>query len=254
MPQEDFKVEVARGRYDYFRNEHRFGHSENIGTTKETLWPEGGRYKFLDQAVTMTLSSTNTLDTKTGLGARQVAVYGLDADYNEVRMIVDLNGQQPATIPTPLLRIHRLRVYTAGEEGENKGHIYAGTGPITSGKPANIYGVIDPTKNQSLMAIYTVPAGWSAYIENIYFSVGGGFDVECELYAGCIPKSRPMSVRYTTTVTGNSVTNEFHYPIFFCEKTDIDLRASVIAGGVHADGGFELLLVKHGTPNNWSGS
>ena len=65
-----------------------------------------------------------------------------------------------------------MEVLTAGSGGANAGKVYAGTGTITSGVPANKYAVIAIGENQTLMALWTVPAGYTAYIHQLNVSQG----------------------------------------------------------------------------------
>lgn len=251
MSQDDFKIEVARGRYPFFRTEHKFGHNANVGTEPETIWSEGGLYTFLTDAVSMTLSSSNANDAGGGTGAQVCTVYGLDKNYKEVVKTLTLNGQNAVTLSPDLLRVNRIIVNRAGSTGYNEGKIYVGTGNVTTGKPATVHASVEVSKNQTLVGMWTVPAGYDAYIENVYFSVGGGFEMEVELYIG--EHNETMALKFGATITSDTMYHKFSYPLKVSQKSDIELRASVLSGGVHVDGGFEVLMVKHGTSNNWSG-
>lgn len=245
----DFYFEVSRGSYKGFVAEHKFGHNEVVGTSWETLWNEGGLYAYPGSATTMTISSDDVNDTSAGTGARTVEIFGLDSDYTEISETVTLNGTSGVTTVNSYLRNFRMQVVTAGSGVQNAGIIYMGTGTITAGKPANVYALIDAELNQTLMSIWTVPAGVTAYIPEVYFSVGQGKELTGGLFAR--PENEVFQVKYVQHVFEMPEDKQFSIPLVFEEKTDIELRGKVDATTSAVAGGFEIVTVEHGTSANW---
>ena len=149
----------------------KFGFNADIDDSLETIWSEGGLYSYLTSATVLKISSASTDDASAGTGARTITISGLDGSYNQISESVTLNGQTAVNTTNSFLRVFRMIVDTAGSGGQNAGKIYAGTGTVTSGVPANKYGVIDVGDNQTLMCFWTVPAGYTAYLHQIDISM-----------------------------------------------------------------------------------
>jgi hypothetical protein len=161
---EPFELQVARGQIAWHYDVHKFGFNPDIDDSLETVWAQGGLYSYLAAATQLSVSSSSANDTSAGTGARTVTLFGLDASYSEISETVTLNGQTAVTTTNSYLRIFRMVVNSAGSGGENAGVIYAGTGTVTAGVPANKYATIAIGDNQTLMALWTVPANHTAYL------------------------------------------------------------------------------------------
>lgn len=139
------------------------GYNETTGTVNELIWASSGAtYPNITTATTLTLSSSSTLDTGAGTGARTVLVsYVRFSDGVEVVAPFTLNGQTAVTITTDGYAINGVRVLTAGTTGSNQGTLYVGFGTLTLGVPlaTNTLATVPANKNKAQQAIYTVPAG-----------------------------------------------------------------------------------------------
>lgn len=246
----DFYFEVGRGRYPQFKKEHKFGRNGVVATADETIWGEGGIYSYPSVATTMTISSDDGSDSASGSGAQILKVIGLDGSYDEVTASATLNGQTGVSLSVDFLRIHRMQVKQVGSADNNIGILYVGSGSVTAGKPANVYGLIEATRNQTLMGLMTVPAGYDAYLTDIYFSVGSGREMDASLCAA--KQSEPMQIKFNVNLFQADMEKHFRYPLHFPEKTDIELRGKVDASTIACSGGFELILQAHGTSNQWN--
>src|SRR6056300_692682 len=162
---EPFELQVARGQIYEHKSIFKFGNNPLVGNSIETIWSEGGLYSYLSAATVLKVSSSNTADAAAGTGARTVELFGLDADYNEINETVTLNGQTAVNTIKEYLRINRMIIRSAGTGGQNAGIIYAGTGTVTTGVPANKYATINGIQgsNQSLMSLWTIPSGYTGF-------------------------------------------------------------------------------------------
>jgi len=143
----------------------KFGYNSSVGTTEEPIWAESGvNYTYPTEATAMTASSSNANDTSAGSGARTIFVEGLDANYLKISETVVLNGQTGVALANSYLRVYRCYVLSAGSGGKNAGIIYIGYGDITTGKPATVQASIVAGVNQTLQAIYTIPANKTGYV------------------------------------------------------------------------------------------
>ena len=81
---EPFELQVARGQVDGHETLFKFGINGDVGTSVETVWAQGGTYVYPASATVMKISSSSADDASGGTGARTIAIFGLDANYNEI--------------------------------------------------------------------------------------------------------------------------------------------------------------------------
>jgi hypothetical protein len=248
---EPFNLQVARGQIAYHESIYKFGNNPQVADSIETVWPEGGLYSYLSAATVLKVSSSSTDDTSAGTGARTVELFGLDGDYNEISEVVTLNGQTAVNTTQSYLRINRMIVRSAGSGGANAGIIYAGTGTVTTGVPANIYATINGDgTNQTLMALWTIPAGYTGYL--MQYDVSNGTTSNTPAVCKLLLVARPYGEVFQTKdvkslTTGMHIENSLVIPVEFAEKTDIEVRAVSSSNSVTFDisAAFEMLYIKN---------
>jgi hypothetical protein len=238
----NFFYSVAQGLIPNVHAVAEFGENLDVGTSQETLWGEGGLYSYLSSAEQLTLSSTSANDTSGGTGLQTVTIFGLDGNYDEQSETITLNGLSGVTTTNSYLRIYTMCGVAVGSGGVNAGNIYAGTGTITAGKPANVYAQMDIGKGQTLMAIYTIPAGYTGYLRQIYFSTGKSHSIYAQLYTRKINES--LTVKHTGRMFDGLYHKLLDFPIVCTEKTDIEIRVTGEASNSQVSGGFDLMIVK----------
>jgi hypothetical protein len=251
---EPFELQVARGQIAYHKPLFKFGNNNTVGDTLETIWAEGGLYSYLTAATVLKVSSSSTDDTSAGTGARTVQLYGLDADYNEINELVTLNGQTAVNTTQSFLRINRMVVRSAGSGGANAGVVYAGTGTVTTGVPANVYASVNGVTgaNQSLMSLWTVPAGYTAYLLQYDISNGttSNTPAVCKLILAVRPHGEVFQSKDVKSLTtGMHVEETFAVPLKIEEKSDIEVRAISSSASVSFDisAAFEIVYIKNGS-------
>lgn len=241
-----FEVNVARGGIIAHKSLFKFGFNTDINGAEETIWSRGGTYVYPTAAEINTLSSTSANDTANGTGARTVTVSGLDANYNEISETVSLNGQTPVNTVNAYIRINRMFVATAGSGGGSAGTIAAGTGTVTAGVPAVCYAEILSSDNQTLMTVWTVPAGYTAYIYKGTISTAtttGGQYVTGRL---CFkPFGGVLRTAAKITLSNQFVDFNFTIPIVLPEKTDIEARAISSGSSNAVSATFTVMYTKN---------
>jgi len=249
---EPFELQVARGQVAYHESVYKFGNNAAVANVTETIWQQGGLYSYLSAASVLKVSSSSANDTSAGTGARTVELFGLDGDYNEINEVVTLNGQTAVNTTQSYLRINRMIVRSAGSGGYNAGIIYAGTGTVTTGVPANIYATINGDgTNQTLMALWTVPAGYTGYL--MQYDVSNGTTSATPAVCKLTLVARPFgevfqSKDVKSLTTGMHIENSLVVPVKFTEKTDIEVRAVSSSASVTFDisAAFEIIYIKNG--------
>lgn len=242
---EPFDLQVGRNQIAMHRNLFKFGINAAVSTSATTIWPAGTEYVFPAAATVMKVSSTSASDTGNGTGAQTILVEGLDANYAEISEVVTLNGTTAVNTTNSYLRINNIELASAGSGATAAGTIYIGTGTVTGGVPATEYGRIVLGYNASTQAIYTVPAGYTAYVTSYTFTSGSatannicsGFFQHSENGFSEIQASARMN-------GGNAFDRHFDVPFAVPEMKDIALRASSTAAS-NMTGEMHILLIKN---------
>ena len=162
--QEPYELQVAKGQVVGASTVNKFGSNPDVGTTEETIWTNGGNITWPAAAFTAYIVSSDAADASAGTGARTVTVSGLDADYKVKTASVTLNGTSAVAISGTWLRINRAFVTSSGTGGGA-----AGTITIQDVGATVVYANLS-AGNQTQMAVYTVPAGHTLYLDQITFT------------------------------------------------------------------------------------
>jgi len=251
---EPFYLQVARKQIQFHENIFKFGNNTAVTDSLETIWAEGGLYSYITTATVLKVSSSSTADTSAGTGARTVELFGLDADYNEINETITLNGQTAVNTTKEYLRINRMIVRSAGSGGQNAGVIYAGTGTVTDGVPANKYATINGVQgsNQSLMSLWTVPSGYTAFL--MHYDISNGTSTNTPAVCKVILSIRPFgevfqSKDVKSLTNGMHIEETFSFPIVITEKSDIEVRGVSSSASVSFDlsAAFEIIYIKNET-------
>ena len=244
--QEPFDLQVSRNQISWHKTRFQFGVNTAVGTTFETLWTASSVYSYLAAATVIKISSGSASDASAGTGARTVLIEGLDADYNEVSETVSLNGQTAVNTVNSYLRIFDILVLTAGSGGAAAGVIYAGTGAVTTGVPAVVYAEIPVGYGKSQMAIWTVPAGYTAYITSYAFTTASATANNIVTGAMAIrPFGGVFSFEATAKIGGgNTWDRHFDTYLVVPEKADIELQGAATAAA-QATGEIQIIYIQN---------
>lgn len=243
---EPFELQVARKQITMHESVFRFGQNATV-STQQTLWPSTGTYAFPAAATVIKVSSSSANDAAGNTGARTVQIVGLDANYNVISEAIALNGQTAVNTVNSYLRINDFYVLTAGSGNTAAGTIYAGVGTVTAGVPATIYSLMQLNYNTQSQGVYTVPAGYTAYVSSYTFTsncatanvIASGFLFV--YYNGSVIPSIEATARFNV---GSFFDRHFDYPLAISEKSDMVLSA-VAATASQMTGEIHFVLVKN---------
>jgi hypothetical protein len=140
-----------------------------------------------------------------------------------------------------------MYVTTAGSGATAVGTIYAGTGTVTSGVPATVYGMIAIGANQTQMAFWTVPAGYTLYLMgNFFTSANSTANASTNFQLIQRPLGGVFRIQSSARTPGNGdLVLDLHTPLAFAEKTDIEIRAIASAGTSNVSAEFEGIYIKN---------
>ena len=213
-------LQVSRGLIDGHKRIFKFGYNGLIQNVEETIWDVGGLYAYPSSAVTMTATSSSGATDENV----QVTIQGLDTNYAELSETVTLNASGTATTTGSFLRVYRAFVASGT----------ASAGDISITNSSTTYASIDSDEQQSLMALWTVPAGYTAYLFQIDTTA---FTVQNNKVATIRMITRELNSVFRTQQKFDLFEGSYHQDITcpqpIPEKTDIEFRA--IADSSNAD-------------------
>ena len=224
-----FGVSIQRGDVNNFQGIQKFGYNSSVGTSFETIWDAGGDYTFITSAGTATATSSNTGADDNGT----VEIQGLDSNYDLAEETITIGGSAGST---SFIRVFRAIMLTATTGNAN-------VGTITITVSSTTVAQIQPTYGQTLMAVYTVPRNYQAYL--VQLDVGSSKDLENEIKFRIkqIDNGNTWNTRSFITTRGGFTEKNYHVPEIIVGKTDIEMRAKSSATS-SVSGGFELFLEK----------
>lgn len=215
--------------------------SEHIAGIRQIIWDFSANYAFLASAENLDIISDNINDTFLGSGARSVRISGLDANYEEIEEVVNLNGTTTVTTTLQFLRRNRIQVEETGASGNNIGNI------TISG--SSVQGYIASGINRDRSIIYTVPAGFTGKLKQIFASVGPSTNAAGVKYGNLdifvAEQGKPFRLTNISYIMSNgtqSVNTSFGSTRDFPEKTDMALMFITEKEGAATSGFLEIFL------------
>ena len=257
----DFLVEVAKGRVPGHALVRKFGRNPDTDPAGSATIVHVGRDVWdggvagADIWVPPTAARIHQIKSSddedggagTDTGALTLRLFGLDVNYHLAEEDIILNGTTNVPTGRAYTMIYRKKVLTAGSEGHNIGIITA-----TADTDGTVTAQVTPEINQTLMAIYQVPANKTAQLIRWNFGLGKKGSA-AQTYADGFIMSMDFggvwAVRDTATVSRDGQ-NWFDEPadqaITFPGKSYIKVVADPSAVAQDTHGGFSLLLVDDG--------
>lgn len=232
---EPFELQVARGQIPGHSHAHVIADVPlmSINTTgtvwdvNDTIYP----WSAWDTAGTVSVSRASADDA-----GKKVLIFGLDADYNPVSDAVVLTAASGNTSAVVFKRIHSARMNGTGEN----------VGAITISKDAVTVALIRAGVGQTLMGVYTVPAGQTAFLAQGTMSNEINSDNSGFFYYR-IPGDQFL-IGHTFEVSGGQYQYAFSCPFRVPEKSDLDVRAATRSNNTRITAAFDMILIKNGGP------
>jgi len=231
-PNEDTFLNIARGLVKGTNHIHKFGAVPSMSTAttgsvwdvNDTIYP----WATLATASQLTLSA-NVLDNGV-----QVTIYGLDSNYEEIDETVTIAAGAATTTKT------FLRVYRAFASSINTNNIDI---KISSTTVARITAGLA----QTLMAIYTVPAGYTGYLLHGTMTAQASADATGNMFVRYFGQtSFRVGHSFEVSGSGGQYDYTFNVPITIPEKSDIDVRVTTRSNNGRYTAAFDMILIKSG--------
>ena len=232
----DFDMMVSGGYISDHTFNHKFGAVDGIGNnTTGTVWDIPNQlypWTALDTPAVVNVERNNVGDN--GI---TVTVEGLDGDYLEVSEDIVISGADQ--VGTQLFkRVNRAFISGATT---NAGDIDIEAGAAGGTTVARIQAGL----GQTLMSVFTVPAGKTAYIHRITATAQDGKDATGWMYVREVNGVTAFRIKHTWEFYGDA--GQYHYdfafPLPVSEKSDIDMRVTTRDKNGRYTIAFDVLLV-----------
>jgi len=233
-------IPIAAGEVDGWSNIHKFGAVPLMSTNpgEGSVWDKSDTFypwTAFDTPGPLTISTTTSNGTLSALDdGMTVTIIGLDENFLDVQETITITGNAGAGTQ------NFARVYRAFTSQDNQTEVRVST---TTGTPTEVLR-INILKGQTLMAVYTVPAGKTAYLTKGVATCAANADATIDMFVrfGGVGAFR---IGHTAEVAGvgGQYTYEFAVPVQMPEKTDIDIRATVRSNNARVTAAFDLILV-----------
>lgn len=242
---DDWHVNLARGKLRNAQHVHKFGRNASLANgSDETIWDGSSLYPWAtwDAGPALVyLKSSVTTDT-----SRTIFIQGLDENYNIQSETITLDGTDSTTAVASVNTYRRIfRMYNSGST--------SCTGAISAtygSGGGTLVAQIRASFEQTLMCVYTIPAGHIGLLLNMNMSTPKNAEVDGKLY-----QRQPdgvFRIIHSGNMYGNSYNMDFQVPLAFPEKTDLDLRAQASSSGINVAGHYDLVIIKDNEFNLWS--
>jgi hypothetical protein len=220
---------------------HKFGAVPAMSQdTNGTIWDENDTiYPWSTIGAGSTLDvkvvQPNNDNTSTDLDGDTVEIQGLDANFNVITETVTISGATATTTNT-FYRVYRA-IYADTADVANSKRILIQVSTTTVAKILEGVG-------QTLMSVYTVPAGFTGYLMRLDVTAQGTATGSFKLFVKEFPKPN-FVVKHVAEVNGVGGAYQLEYPIpqSFPEKSDIDARMHTLSNNGRYTCTFDILLV-----------
>ena len=221
-------IPISAGQLAGYSYIHKFGGNPLLNnSTEESMWDEGGLYPW---ATMDTAATTLTTNAEAGNNGAEITIQGLNENWELTTEVLTLDGTAQTT-QNSFTRV--FRGFTSGSQ--------AITDDFTLSKSGNVVLHIIAAHQQTEMALYTVPAGKTAYMTTIDASTLKNESITVRMmireYGGV------FRCRHVFQASTGQYNHEFTIPKGIPEKTDIDLRALASNNNISGYASFELILV-----------
>lgn len=232
---EEFDLNVSRGRVRGATNIHRFGAvpamSQNtIGTVwdkNNTIYP----WNVWSTPGVITSSIVNSSDN-----GKSVTIFGLDSNYNEVSDTITISSSTTVTGTTEFIRVNNAFISSGTTNVAN----------INFTKDGQDVLIITALKGHSLMAIYTIPSGCTGYLYKGVCSCQASADGNGNMYVRYFGQDAFLiGHSFEVSGVGGQYEYDFSFPIQLPEKTDIDVRMTTRTNNGRYTAAFDLLLIEN---------
>lgn len=244
-----FAASIAIGTVPGWSAVAKFGRNTGIDTATdpEDVWTQGGLWVAPTTARLHDITG-GAADDVGGTGMRTVRIFGLDSAWALQQEDITLTGAVAVATASTYTRIFRMYGLTYGSGQTNGGAILA-----TAQTDGTVTASIAAGQGQTLMAIYSVPTGHTAFVCRLWATAnkataaGAGDATLRLLVRGNLDTATPgWNVKRTVglNITGTSALEEdLCVPLSVTGPADIRWEVEAVrSNNTDISAGFDLLL------------
>ena len=226
----NYGLGVAKGQFADISHVHKFGAVPAMSQNQSgTVWDVNDTnyvWSSWDTAGTLDIPAVNASDNGLSL-----TIVGLDSDYAPQSETITVSSSASVTTTKTFKRV--FRAYVSESNVAN----------INIQKDAVTVARITASKSQTLMAVYTIPAGYTGYLLKGTTSCQAGADATGDMFIRYFGEdSFRCGHSFEVSGAGGQYTYEFPVAIKIPEKSDIDVRAKVRSNNARITAAFDLIL------------
>jgi len=237
--EDQFPLQVSRGKVKGAYAVHKFGAVASLSNnTTGTVWDRNDTlypWSAFDTPGVLVAAQANVSDN-----GKVIKVIGLDENWDEIDEDFTLSSTAAVTGTKTFKRVYRA--YVVG--GTNN------VGAVNFSRGGTIVCSIRAGRGQTLMAIYTVPNGYTAYLHKGVCTTQVGADGAGFMYVRYNTIGQAFRVGHSFEVNGDGGKYEYNfiYPVAIPQHSDIDVRIETRSNNGRFTAAFDMLLVKNDTP------
>ena len=230
---EEFHLQLSRGHISNHSTVHKFGWNTAIGVAEETIWDGSNVYSYSAVGTATAHSTTNASDS-----ASTITISGLDENFLLVTDTLTVDGAASAN---QYSRIFRAFMSTANTGTTNVNAIDIKT-------HSNTVARISAGQGQTLMALYTIPANKTGYLQKVQFTSNKSgqpavFRILTRIADGNPPNEGPFRTIGQFGQMDGPTEYAYYCPIRLASNTDIEIRAIGTASAPACGAVFDLILI-----------
>ena len=224
---EPFDLQVARNQIMGHSVLSLFGYQASVTTTSIPVWENASTYTYITAASTLSLVSTSASDDTSA----KILINGLDSNFNPISETLAMNGTGAVTTVNSYFRVNNLVMVSPGTSQNTN------IGTITLKQSSNVIAQINAGVGKSQSTIYTVPAGYSFYLDLAEVNTSNSYT------GSTIITYKVQAINNVTGVKLNVLQQPFvsiytasrsSDPFIYTEKTDIQWQLSTSTGTIAA--------------------
>lgn len=224
---------VSANHYDGLSHVHKFGAVPAMSQNQTgTIWDVNDTnypWSSFASAGTLSVPAVNASDN-----GKTIRIIGLNASYDEIQEDVTVSSAEATATSNSFIRVYRA--FVTNGSATNVANINVQKGGTTVLR-------ISANKGQTLMAIYTVPAGYTAYMLKGVATCQSGADATGDMFVRYFGESAfRVGHSFEVSGSGGEYMYDFGIPLRIPEKSDIDVRATVRSNNARVTAAFDMLL------------
>jgi len=219
-----YLIGIAQGLVSGTSSINKFGYRESIPSSYQTIWDGTTDYAYAAAGTVLAVADDTGSDNN-----GTVEVQGLDQNYAPITETLTIGG---AASSNQFLRVFRASMITSNTGSTN-------VDEIRIKRATTDLAIILAGAGQTLMSLYTIPAGKTGYLIKLQGNVDANNDALFRLISR--PLNGSFNVKGQFGVFASGFTVDYPIPLVFTEKTDLQVVAKSqnnVGGGAT----FDLIL------------